>query len=114
MVAFYDGASDSRRRLAIMPLEGGSPAKVFDSPSEPETPFDVPLRWTPDGSSLLYISNRGGSNIWRQPISGGPPQQVTDFQSGQTFFFDISRDGKHLALARGNVNRDVVLIRDKR
>jgi Tol biopolymer transport system component len=114
MVAFYDSDNPSRRRLAIMPLEGGQPPKVFDSAPEPVTPFDVPLRWAPGGSSLLYISNRGGSNVWRQPISGGPPQRVTDFQSEQTFFFDVSRDGKWLALARGAVNRDVVLIRDRK
>jgi len=38
------------------------------------------------------------------------PVQVTDFQGDQFFNFDYSRDGKWLAVARGRVTDDVVLI----
>ena len=51
-------------------------------------------------------------NVWAQPIGGGPPRQLTDFKSDQTFYFDWSRDGKQLALARGTQTSDVVLITD--
>ena len=43
---------------------------------------------------------------------GGTPRQLTDFRSDLTFFFDWSRDGKQLALARGTRTNDVVLITD--
>jgi len=97
------------QKIAVMPFEGGPPIKTFDS-----TPGVVPLypglRWTPDGRALTYVVTSGGvSNIWSQPIDGGPPRQLTDFKAEQIFAFDWSRDGR-LLLARGVANRDVVLI----
>ena len=40
--------------------------------------------------------------------------QLTNFKTGRIFNFDWSRDGKWLALARGSVTSDVVLISDLR
>lgn len=41
--------------------------------------------WAPDESGLDYVSTRGGvSNVWRQPLSGGPPVQITHFSTGVT------------------------------
>ncbi|MCM3874029.1 MAG: hypothetical protein ND895_25355, partial [Pyrinomonadaceae bacterium] len=69
------------------------------------------IRWTSDGRGLTYINTQGGvSNIWRQPLNGGEPVQLTNFTTGRIFNFDWSRDGKWLALARGSVTSDVVLI----
>ena len=63
-----------------------------------------------DGRALTYVETRDGvSNIWGQPIEGGPPKQLTDFKSDLIFSFDWSRDGT-LACARGTQNADVVLI----
>jgi hypothetical protein len=50
------------------------------------------------------------SNLWRTPLDGAPPTQITDFKSDSIRYFSYSRDGKHLALSRGNVTRDAVLI----
>jgi serine/threonine protein kinase len=49
-------------------------------------------------------------NIGRQPIAGGPPKQITNFSSGLIFGFSWSRDGKQLAIARGNRTSDIILI----
>ena len=69
------------------------------------------IHWTPDGQAVAYIRTRGGvSNIWSQPLDGSPPKQLTDFKSDRIFNFAWSRDGKQLALSRGVVNSDVVLI----
>jgi len=43
-------------------------------------------------------------------MDGGPPKQVTHFSDQRIFSFGWSRDGKSLAVARGAVSRDVVLI----
>jgi hypothetical protein len=40
----------------------------------------------------------------------GPPQQITDFESEQIWYFDCTRDGKQFVLARGSLTSDVVLI----
>jgi Tol biopolymer transport system component len=84
--------------------------------------FEIPptlsvfvIQWTPDGRALAYVDTRGGvSNIWRLPIDGRPSTQLTDFKSDLIFRFAWSRDGKELALARGMLSRDIVLIRDLR
>lgn len=90
-------------------LEGGAPIKVLDPP------VSARLRWMPDGRALCYIDIRKGvSNLWRLPLDGGPPKQITDFKTDQIFQFDWSRDGRWLALARGSVTSDVVLVKDSK
>jgi len=100
-------------KVAIIPSEGGSPVKVFEMP----TPFIIEpgFQWTPDGSALTYIDTRAQvSNVWFQPLDGGPPKKVTNFTSEEIFSFAWSRDGKQLALARGVETGEVVLIGDSR
>ena len=91
-------------RVAIIPFEGGQPVKVFNIPPGL-------VRWTPDGRGLTYVDDRGGaSNLWIQPVAGGTPRRITQFKSDRIFSFAWSHDGKQIALARGVVNNDVVLI----
>ncbi len=47
---------------------------------------------------------------WAQPLEGGGPKQLTDLKDQRIVNFAWSRDGKQLALSRGVVNSDVVLI----
>jgi Tol biopolymer transport system component len=99
-------------RIGILGLEGGVPVKVLDlqRPS-----LLQPLQWTPDGRGLAYIDTRAGvSNLWRLPLDDSPRKQITDFKADQIFEFDWSRDGRWLALARGSVTSDVVLVRDSK
>lgn len=91
--------------VAVVPVEGGPPVKLFDINVERL------VRWTPDGRALAYIDHRN-QNVWAQPVDGGPPRQLTDFKTDQTFTFGWSRDGKALALARGSQTSDVVTITD--
>lgn len=108
MIANDYDAKSGNQGVEVTPLEGSAPAKRFDIPRGT-------IRWSPDGRSILYIKNEGGvSNIWSQPISGGPAKQVTHFNNLLIFSFDVSRDGKQLVMNRGTSNRDVVLIRDVR
>jgi serine/threonine protein kinase/Tol biopolymer transport system component len=98
-------------KIALLPFEGGDPVKLFDLPQTANRVESV--RWTPDGRGVTYINTRGiVSNIWLQPIDGGPPKQLTDFKTDRIFSFDWSRDGKWLACSRGVVDSDVVLIKD--
>lgn len=45
-------------------------------------------------------------------MDGGPPKRLIDFAPDRIFSFALSNDGKQLALARGTLTYDVVLIRD--
>ncbi|MDQ4121383.1 MAG: protein kinase [Acidobacteriota bacterium] len=93
-------------RVAVVQVDGGEPLKTFDV--SPATPL---LRWTPDGRAVAYIDSKNGvSNIFAQPLDGGAPKQLTDFKADSIFSFAFSPDGKQLALSRGTVNNDVVLI----
>jgi len=84
---------------------------TFDPPREDFWTFDI--RWTTDGKALLYEAEYNGvSNIWLKPLNGGPPKQLTDFQSETISDFDLSRDGKHLICSRGGWTFDLVLVRD--
>jgi eukaryotic-like serine/threonine-protein kinase len=71
------------------------------------------LRFTPDGKAVVYpIVEKGVSNLWLQPIAGGPGRQLTDFTSLRIYSYQWSPDGKYLALVRGEAPSDLVLIRD--
>ena len=92
-----------------MALEGGPPTKRFDIPKQSQ------FRWAADSRSLVCNKKEGGVfNLWSQPIAGGMPMQLTHFNSGWIWGFDLSRDGKRLVMSRGTIKQDVVLIRDLR
>jgi len=93
-------------QLKVIPFDGGAPLHQFDWPASAGGP-----RWAPAGDAVEYVLTRNGvSNIWEQRLTGGPPKQITNFESGQIFDFDWSRDGRQLALTRGSESSDVVLI----
>lgn len=106
-------------RVAILPFEGGLPVQVFDIPAAHPFWDRLGVRWSADGKALTYrihqegIGRNGIDNIWSQPLDGGPPKQLTHFDSNQIFSFAWSRDNR-LALSRGVETRDVVLLRNFR
>ena len=68
--------------------------------------------WAPDGKGIDFPVTRGGiSDMWRQPLSGGPPKQYTHFPSGLIYNFAWSGDGRTLILARGNRTADIILLK---
>ncbi|HRH45236.1 MAG TPA: protein kinase [Pyrinomonadaceae bacterium] len=107
MIAYFFRKDNNPWRIAVSPFEGGEPLKTFDIPSLP----NPALHWTPDGRAIAYVDTRNGvSNIVAQPLDGGKPKPLTDFTQERIFSFDYSRDGKQIALSRGTISNDVVLI----
>jgi len=93
-------------QLKVLPFDGGKPLYQLDWPA-----VTVDAHWAPGGGAVEYVLTRNGvSNIWEQKLTGGPPRQITNFQSGEIFDFAWSRDGKQLALTRGSANTDVIMI----
>jgi Tol biopolymer transport system component len=91
-------------KTGIYPFAGGEPSKILDFEA-------VIVRWTLDGSELTYVDLRGNpSVIESQPIAGGPTRQLMDFSPDRVFYFVWSNDAKYLAVARGSLSQDVVLI----
>ncbi|MDQ3253007.1 MAG: DUF5050 domain-containing protein, partial [Acidobacteriota bacterium] len=107
---YWDEQANPRYGVMVFPFEGAQPTKRFKINANT---YGSLLHWTPDGRALLYIDNHL-ANIWSQPVDGGKPMQLTNLQGDQTFRFDYSPDGKWLALARGRMSDDVIMISDFR
>ncbi len=112
VASFYwpESVNDSHG-VMILPFAGGRSTKRFNILGDSINGFV--LRWSPDGSAILHL-REDLLNIWSQPVDGGKPSQLTNFHGDQIFNFAWSHDGKWLALARGKVTEDVVLISDIR
>jgi serine/threonine protein kinase len=113
---FFDDEQTKRPKIAVVKFDGGASVRTFDLPvtsgtSLYERLFYRGFHWSPDGRALVYINTLGGvSNLWSQPLDGGAAKQITDFKSDLILNFAYSRDGKALALARGNQSHDAVMI----
>jgi Tol biopolymer transport system component/DNA-binding winged helix-turn-helix (wHTH) protein len=113
LIAYHhkERRSSAKYKIAVIPFEGGQPVRMFDPPRDDFSTWDI--IWTADGKALLYEAvHNGASNIWRQPLDGGPHRQLTNFRSDSIFSFSRSRDGKHLICSRGGWISDLVRVRD--
>ncbi|MGI9069594.1 MAG: protein kinase domain-containing protein [Pyrinomonadaceae bacterium] len=97
-------------KIAIVPFAGGEPLKILDVSRNFR---DVGLGWTADSKAIIYADARDNAdNLWGLPVDGGPAKQLTSFDSGLIFAFQISSDGKRVVLSRGTQTDDVILLRD--
>ncbi|MCU1230797.1 MAG: hypothetical protein JWO97_3681 [Acidobacteria bacterium] len=86
----YEWDDYAKTKLAIVPLAGGAPSKIFPIGG-------WRYRWMPDGKSIVYTLMSGETeNVFVQPIAGGKPRKLTSFQDGAIANFDISPDGRLL------------------
>ena len=70
-----------------------------------------PAKWTADATGIHYpVTERRTTNIWRLPLRGGRPVQVTRFERDLIFQFAWSPDGRSLAMTRGAISANVVLL----
>ncbi len=119
-LAFFanDHPDSQTWHIEVEDLDGSGGVRRFELPRA-TTPFnglrltpDNRLRWTPDGLALTYVSNAdGASNIWLQPLDGGPSRQLTYFKDAGIPSFAWSPDGKRLACVRNTKAYVPVLIR---
>ncbi len=108
-IAYWDYEGDGQIVKIISAVDGSG----FTSFSPPPTAAFLAayLSYSADGRSINYLDTRDGiSNIWSQPLDGGPPKPLTKFKAGNIFCFAYSPDGKQLAFTKGAVTNDVVLI----
>lgn len=108
---FYMDAAkqkQSRWRIGVSRTEDGALAYNFDLP---ENISGRVARWTPDGAALVYARANGETgNLWRQPLDGAPPIQLTRFDKEPITDFAWSRDGKRFAFTRNTAISDVTLV----
>ena len=59
--------------LWLVPTLGGQPKQLTTAPGTNNHP-----RWSPDGKTIAFVSNRGGSaQVWLLPLDGGEARQLT-------------------------------------
>ena len=77
-------------QIYVVPVTGGTPRKVTD---------DAPSYWhgwSPDGKTLAYCAERGGSyDVWSIGVDGGPETRLTT-TPGLDDGPEFSPDGKHI------------------
>jgi hypothetical protein len=67
---------------------------------------DIPFDWTPDGKSVLFISDRTGTfNVYRQAID-----QIWQPKKMGVYWAIPSRDGKYLALHVGSTSANAWML----
>ena len=104
--AYQEGSPVPIPKIGMVAATGGALQFVSQTPLGARS-----LYWSTSGKALQYaLTRNGASNIWEQPVTGGPPQQLTKFTSGLISNFAWSPDGKQLFLTKFNRTSDVILI----
>ena len=79
-------------QIFVIDSKGGDPRRITQSSG-----IDTEPVFTPDGSAIYFVSDRGGSpQIYRIPSFGGPVQRVT-FNGNYNISPTLSPDGRWLA-----------------
>jgi Tol biopolymer transport system component len=109
-IAFLESTETQPLHLAIIEFDGGPALKTFALPSRPPVNLARRLRWTPDGTALLYKDSVQG--LWRQRLDKQAPQPVKGFQDILISQMAWSPDGKSLAYTSQNSMRDIILLQN--
>ena len=99
--------------IAIAPFEGGDPIRKIHLEATPgRTSFEdeTKVMWSRDGRALIFNT----ADLWLQPLHGGSPKQLTNFQGDTALWYDLSPDGQQLAVVRSTGSNDTVLINNNR
>jgi len=105
MLAFARGSEQSTRDIFVMNLPDGTPHQVTT-----DAHLILGLAWTPDGSNILFSSNRGGSlGLWRIASNGGNPQRDLAGTDG-AYWPTVSKHGDFLAYSHGSASWSIASI----
>lgn len=104
-VTTTNAAADKKQSdLWRVSWDGGRRAALTKTPDSSEWQPS----WTPDGRSVAFLADRGGSDaktqVWLMPASGGKARQVTKFADGVEDYV-LSPDGKQLAIVARDPER---------
>ena len=109
MAAFMD-PKNGKIKGYILPASGGAPIFAADPPSSIDAVGII--GWTPDGRGMTVLDDRSGvPNLWILPFDHSPAKQLTHLLRSEIHGFAWSPDGKRIALSRGPIEQNVVLIK---
>jgi len=71
----YSSVNDSAMNIFSVPVEGGMPRKLVESPAREPV-------FSPDGKMIAYVEDkalgRRGGGLWTVPVSGGTPTLIAE------------------------------------
>lgn len=110
---------DGRRLAVVLSRDGGSQMNLIsaDGTGQPmrlaaSASIDTEPNFSPDGSTILFTSDRGGTpQIYRIPVSGGQAQRVT-FEGAYNVSARHSPDGKSFTFIHRCSGRFAVAVQD--
>ena len=112
--SFARAQTDSiRSGIAVISVDDNRLLSTFDANISFGTIYERPtVQWSSDGRYLNYIRLENGvSNVCRIDTTNASVSEVTTFKSGRVFNYAFSPDGTRLAIARGNVESDVLVLK---
>lgn len=86
--------------LYVMPIDGGPARRLTDGPA-----FDAQPRYSPDGRSILFVSDRtGAENLWALDVATSTTRALT--QETGAFFIspEWTPDGKQIVVSKSTKN----------
>ncbi|WP_282043239.1 amidohydrolase family protein [Winogradskyella flava] len=86
--------------LYTIPVSGGKAIRITEG-----MPYDVHPRYSPDGKSILFISDKsGGDNLWTMDLATKEQKQLTKDKDKYHVSADWSPDGEYIVGTRGRRN----------
>jgi serine/threonine protein kinase len=102
------GEEDHKLMIRLDPTDGTKTVFVDADSRMTSTPV-----FSPDGKSIVYVvREKGVDNLWTQAMDGKNRKQLTFFPKDLIFRYAYSKDGKQIAIERGNIESDAFLFHD--
>ena len=92
--------------LYTVPIGGGDANRITNSLA-----FDGQPRFSPDGTRVLFVSDRSGSeNLWTLEMESGDTTQVTESTGGAWVSPDWTPDGEYVVASKGVTRLGIVTL----
>lgn len=86
--------------IYTVPITGGNATRITSGMQ-----YDVHPRYSPDGESLVFISDKSGSdNLWTLNIASKEDKQITEENKHNFFSAEWTTDGEYLIGVKGRRN----------
>ena len=83
--------------LYTLPVEGGTATRITEGQG-----YDMQPRYSPDGSRIVFVSDRDGSeNLWIADADGSDPRQLTDGERESYMSPVWTPDGDYVVSTKG-------------